>query len=158
MEKSSNRDAARELAVVLNEIAWLLPRTLGREAVLDDDLPPSELEVMRLLVRRSGLSVNEVAAELAMRSSNVSGTVRTLVAKGLLERRRDAGDGRVARLHPTPRAIANRERRERVWGEVLERYLAGLPAGERKRVLATGGPLRQLVEALGGATEGSHSA
>ena len=158
MQQSNSEDAIRELAVVLNDVAWLLPRTIGRAAVLDDVLPASELEVMRLLVRRPGLSVNEVAAELAMRPSNVSGTVRTLIAQGLLERRRDEGDGRVARLHPTERAIANRTRRERAWGEALAGYLDTLPAAERKRVLATGGALRQLVEALGGATDGSHSA
>ncbi|MFT3864330.1 MAG: MarR family transcriptional regulator [Solirubrobacterales bacterium] len=151
------RDQTRELAVVLNDIAWLLPRTLGRAAIPDDDLPASELEVMRLLVRRPGLSVNEVAAELAMRPSNVSGTVRTLIAQGLLERRRDEGDGRVARLHPTGRAIANRDRREEAWGEALAAHLGSLSAAERKRLLATNASLRQLVEALG-ATEGSHSA
>ncbi|MBS0626544.1 MAG: MarR family transcriptional regulator [Verrucomicrobia bacterium] len=157
MEKSSKGDATRELAVVLNDIAWLLPRTLGRTALPEDDLPASELEVMRLLVRRPGLKVNEVADELAMRPSNVSATVRTLIAGGLLERRRDEGDGRVARLHPTERAIANRERREQAWGKALEQYVGSLSATERKRVLATSGPLRQLVEALGD-TEGSQSA
>ncbi|MBS1843698.1 MAG: winged helix-turn-helix transcriptional regulator [Actinobacteria bacterium] len=152
-------DATRDLAVVLNDIAWLLPRTLGRVSLPDDVLPASELEVMRLLVRHPGLSVNEVGAELAMRPSNVSGTVRTLIAQGLLERRRDEGDGRVARLHPTDRAIANRDRREAAWGEALERYLGSLGASERRRILATSDPLRQLVEVLGGgATEGSHSA
>ena len=157
MEKSNTDEATRELAVVLNDIAWLLPRTLGRAALPDDDLPASELEVMRLLVRRPGLSVNEVAAELAMRPSNVSGTVRTLIAQGLLERRRDEGDARIARLHPTEQAIANRERREAAWGDALAAHLESLTATERKRLLASNGPLRQLVEALG-ATEGSHSA
>jgi DNA-binding MarR family transcriptional regulator len=167
MEKSSNGKAARkgaagsnatqELAVVLNDIAWLLPRTLGRAALPDDDLPASELEVMRLLVRRPGLSVNEVAAELAMRPSNVSATARTLIAQGLLERRKDEGDARVARLHPTDQAIANRERRETAWGDALNKYLESMSASERKRLLASNGPLRQLVEALGD-TEGSHSA
>ncbi len=149
MEKSNTDDATRELAVVLNDIAWLLPRTLGRAALPDDDLPASELEVMRLLVRRPGLSVNEVAAELAMRPSNVSGTVRTLIAQGLLERRRDEGDGRVARLHPTERAIANRERREAAWGDALAEHLESLTATERKRLLASNASLRRLVEALG---------
>ena len=159
MQKPSKKSAARspepdeaavvELAVVLNDIAWLLPRTIGRAALPDDVLPASELEVMRLLVRRPGLSVNEVAAELAMRPSNVSGTVRTLIAQGLLERRRDEGDGRVARLHPTARAIANRDRREQAWGAALAEYLAPLSAAERKRLLGTNASLRRLVEVLG---------
>jgi DNA-binding MarR family transcriptional regulator len=157
MEKSNSADATRDLAVVLNDIAWLLPRTIGRQSAPDDDLPVSELEVMRLLVRRPGLSVNEVAGELAMQASNVSGTVRALIAQDLLERRRDDADARVARLFPTKKAIANRERRERAWGVALAEYLDSLSAGERKRLLGTNGPLRQLVEALGGVTEGSHS-
>ncbi|MCW2986771.1 MAG: hypothetical protein JWR63_4341, partial [Conexibacter sp.] len=53
------RDAKR-LAVVLQDLAWLLPRTIGAAELEREPLPLSELEVMRLLVRRPGLSVGEV--------------------------------------------------------------------------------------------------
>jgi hypothetical protein len=53
--------APRDLAVVLHDLAWLLPRTVGLAAARQDPLPQSELEVMRLLIRRPGLSVNDLA-------------------------------------------------------------------------------------------------
>src|SRR5437763_4040 len=45
---------SRELAVVLHDLVWLFPRTidLGAEVGLEP-LPPSELEVMRLVVLRN---------------------------------------------------------------------------------------------------------
>ena len=110
---------ARDLAVVLHDLAWLLPRTVGLEAASRDPLPQSELEVMRLLVRRPGLSVNDVARELGLQASNASTAIRLLIARGALERRADLADGRVARLYPTPDAYAARERRELSWGEAL---------------------------------------
>jgi DNA-binding MarR family transcriptional regulator len=74
---------SRSLAVALYDLAWLLPRTIGLAAADADPLPQSELEVMRLLVRQPGLSVNDVAGELGMQSSNVSATIRTLVSRAL---------------------------------------------------------------------------
>lgn len=141
-------EATRELAVVLHEIAWLLPRTLGREGPAGDALPASELEVMRLLVRRPGLSVGEVAAELGLQPSNVSAAVRSLVGRGLLERHRDGEDARVARLVPTERAVENRERRESGWGAELQARLGELPAAEADELTALAPTLRRLVELL----------
>ena len=67
----------RELAVTLHDLAWLLPRTLDPQAEAElDVLPGSELEVMRLLVRRPGLSVGDVARELGLQPSNASAAVR----------------------------------------------------------------------------------
>src|SRR5690349_20481776 len=108
----------RELAVALHDIAWLLPRTLDPEVEASfDPLPPSELEVMRLLVRRPGLSVGEVARELGLRPSNASATIRGLLARGLLERRADKRDSRITRLAPTAKAQTIRRQREEAWGK-----------------------------------------
>ena len=147
---------ARELAVVLHDLAWLLPRTL--DPTVDaglERLPASELEVMRLLVRRPGLSLGRLAAELALAPSNASATVRALVARGLLERRRDPEDGRVIRLHPTPAAISSRRERERAWGAALARQLAALPADQRAAALGAAAALRALADRLGAARAGS---
>ena len=103
---------------------------------------------MRLLVRRPGISVGDVAQELGLQPSNVSGAVRALVARGLLERRRHDADGRVARLVPTRRAIAARDRREAAWGAALAVRLAELPDAEAARLLRAAKPLRTLAENL----------
>lgn len=142
-------DPVRELAVVLHDLAWLLPRTLDAQ-VTSPPLPTSELEIMRLLVRRPGLTVGEVARELALQATNVSSSLRALLARGLLERRRDESDGRVARLYPTAQAIANHEARERAWGDALESRLAGLPRTDADRMLRSAQPLRLLADVLAG--------
>lgn len=142
---------ARELAVVLHDLVWLLPRTLDAEVALDpdlDQLPASELGVMRLLVRRPELTVSAVARELGLQRTNASAAVRSLIVRGLLERVRDGRDGRVARLRPTAAAIANRDRRERAWAQVLGLRLGRLPAPERERILASAPALRRLLEEL----------
>lgn len=137
---------SKDLAVALFDLAWLLPRTIG--AADDEVLPLSELEVMRLLVRRPGLKVGEVASELELQPSNVSAAIRALVARGLLERRRDEHDARVVRLHPTPEAIARRDRREQAWGEELQRRLAELPARDRRILEGAAAALARLAAAL----------
>lgn len=139
---------ARDLAIVLNDLAWLLPRTIGAEAARADPLPPSELEVMRLLARRPGLSVNEVAAELGLQPSNVSTAVRSLVAQGILERRPDDDDRRVVRLVPTSVALQSREQRELSWGASLETVLADIP--NRAALEAALPALRALANRLAG--------
>jgi DNA-binding MarR family transcriptional regulator len=146
-----HRDAARELAVVLHDLVWLLPRTLDAEVEDSaelESLPASELEVMRLLVRRPGLTVSQVAAELGLQRTNASAAVRTLLGRGLLRRERDPADGRVSRLSPTPRAQENRDRREAAWAAALRTRLAVLPPAERDRVLSCATPLRAFADAL----------
>ena len=93
----SRSQTARRLAVVLHDLAWLLPRTVGAEAAHADPLPTSELEIMRLLARRPGLSVNEVARELGLRPNNVSVAVRSLEARDVLRRK-------TRRIRPAHRA------------------------------------------------------
>jgi DNA-binding MarR family transcriptional regulator len=138
-----------ELAVVLHDLAWLLPRTIGREPDPGQTLPASELEIMRLLVRRPGISVNDAAAELRLAPANVSTALRALEARGLLERRRDPSDGRVVRLHPTAAALAHRTDQEIAWGEALSQALATLPKADARRVLAATASLRALASVLG---------
>ena len=138
-----------DLAVVLHDLAWLLPRTIGRESDPGQALPASELEIMRLLVRRPGLSVNDTAAELRLAPANVSTALRALEARGLLERRRDPDDGRVVRLHPTEAALAHRSDQELAWGNALAQALAALPKADARRTLAATPALRALADVLG---------
>jgi DNA-binding MarR family transcriptional regulator len=127
---------ARALAVALFDLAWLLPRTVGAEERQADPLPRSELEVMRLLGRRPGTNVNTVASELGLQPSNVSTSIRSLVARGLVERRSDETDRRQVQLYLTARAQASRERREQQWGGELAGLLAELTTDERSRLTA----------------------
>src|SRR3954452_2814561 len=123
MKVAWRRAMSKDLAVTLFDLAWLLPRTVGAVDAPGEALPLSELEVMRLLVRRPGMSVGDVATELGLQASNVSAAVRALVARGLLERRTDERDARIARLFPTAEASERRDRREDAWGAELQRRL-----------------------------------
>jgi DNA-binding MarR family transcriptional regulator len=136
------------LANALRDISWLLPRTLGQAPSPTAGMPRSEIEVMRLLVRRPGLSVNEAAAELGLAPSNLSAAVRSLVARDELERRPDPDDGRIVRLHPTGKALAVRAGQERAWGRALDGVLAELDAQNSERLLAATPALVALATAL----------
>ena len=135
--------------MALHDLVWLLPRTVDPQAEAGlEPLPPSELEVMRLLVRRPGLSVGDVARELGLRPSNASAAVRGLLARGLLERRADQRDGRITRLEPTAEAQTIRRRREAAWGNLLRTHLTRLPAQDVATLLAAVEPLQMLGEEL----------
>ncbi|GAA2644716.1 MarR family winged helix-turn-helix transcriptional regulator [Paractinoplanes durhamensis] len=142
---ATTRTDAEALAVVLHDLAWLLPRTIGAEAGRAEPLPPTALEVMRLLTRRPGRSVNEVAAEIGVAANNVSTAVSQLEARGLLARQRDETDGRVTRLHPTATAHEARQRREHSWGERMAAALSGLSAAEATRLVGALPALRHLA-------------
>jgi len=142
---------SRELAVVLHDIAWLLPRTIDPRADSGvESLPASELEVMRLLVRRPGLSVGEVARELGLQPSNTSAAIRALLARELLERQLDERDGRISRLTPTARAQAIRRRREAAWGALLRARLMRLSGEHAAQLLAAVEALGALVAGMAG--------
>lgn len=142
---------SRELAVVLHDLAWLLPRKIDPWAQAGfEPLPPTELEVMRLLVRQPELSVGEVAQALGLQPSNASAAIRGLVARGLLERTPDESDGRISRLAPTAQAQAIRRQREAAWGELLRARLRRLPPEDAEQLLAAVDSLRSLATNLSG--------
>jgi DNA-binding MarR family transcriptional regulator len=96
-------------------------RLLGRPAELSG-LTGAQLDLVRLVRRRPGVSVAEAAAELQLAANTVSTLVRQLVDAGLLMRRVDRSDRRVARLELTP------EMREKV-GRFRDRRVALLASG-----------------------------
>lgn len=155
MPTRPRRSAARNLAVALHDVAWLLPRTIGRAASVSEPLPTSEMEVMRLLARRPGLRVNQVATELGMRANNVSAAVRALEARKVLRRVPDEVDGRVVRLHPTAAALRARDRRESSWAGELAEILGDLSTDDRAALAAATGPLQRLADVLA-SRDGQH--
>lgn len=152
MARQPSAVRSRELAVVLHDIAWLLPRKIDWWAQEGHEpLPPTELEVMRLLARAPGLSVGEVARELGLQPSNASAAIRGLLARGLLKRTPDSRDGRIFRLAPTAEAHAVRRRYEGAWGELLRATLARLTPEDAAQLLAAADSLRALATGLSAA-------
>ena len=144
---------ARELAVALHDLAWVLPRTVDAQVEAElNPLAPSELEVMRQLDRRPGLSLGEVAEMLGLQASNASATVRALDLRGLVERRPDPTDGRVTRLFPTEEASRTRRLREQAWGERLQRELDTMDTDQAQALTGAASALRALARQLGSAS------
>jgi DNA-binding MarR family transcriptional regulator len=114
-------------------------------------LTSAQLELVRLLRRRPGLSVAEAAQELRLASNTISTLVRELSDAGMVERRVDSADRRVARLDLAPdiRRKVERWRDERV--VALASAIDRLPSGDRRRLLAALPPLVSLADGLGAA-------
>jgi DNA-binding MarR family transcriptional regulator len=98
-------------------------RQRGRRPVELSQLTGAELELVRLLNRRPGLSVAQAAEELRVAPNTISTLVSRLTASGTVRRQADGVDRRVARLDldpPVRRTIgAWRDRRASSLGDAL---------------------------------------
>ena len=63
--------------------------------------------VLRVVGKFPGLSAGELAHIVRLHPSTITGILQRLVARGLLERKRDPGDSRRARLRLKPAAVAH---------------------------------------------------
>ena len=72
-------------------------------------LTGAQLELVRLLRRRPGISVADAAQELGLAANTVSTLVRQLTDVGLLVRRLDPSDRRIARLELSRRIASEVE-------------------------------------------------
>ncbi|MEU4262046.1 MarR family winged helix-turn-helix transcriptional regulator [Streptomyces argenteolus] len=94
---------ASALVAVLPVLQRSLERHIGREFP-HPRLPEGQLALLFLVEEREGVTVRESAEALLMKPNNVSALVSQLTDLGLLERRQDAADKRVAHLFPTATA------------------------------------------------------
>ena len=96
--------------------AWALLRELlfaERRRFLDTasefELHPAQAGALMQLDRESGSPMHEIAAHLACDSSNVTGIVDRLEARGLVSRRAGERDRRVKYIVPTPLGLEVRD-------------------------------------------------
>ena len=121
-------------------------RVVGRPWPMET-LSNAQVELVRVVRRRPGISVAEAATELGLAANTVSTLVRQLTNAGLLRRLADADDRRVARLRLTAPAQRRVEQwRDRRTGLVAE-AIAGLPAADR-RALARAVPVISQLAAM----------
>ena len=136
---------AEELLGATASLRRALRRRPGRPRELSE-LTGSELELVRLVGRRRGLSVAETARELGVASNTVSTLVGRLTAGGVIVRTVDESDRRSARLDLSPavrRRVEDwRDRRT----ETLDAALARLTAEEQRAVEAAVPVLARLAE------------
>ncbi|MFD6895609.1 MarR family winged helix-turn-helix transcriptional regulator [Rhodococcus sp. NPDC060086] len=147
----SNANAApmvdvSHLAQTARSLVWALRRFGEREAGLSR-LPQSEIEVLRALEESPGSTVSEIARFLGLQSSNVSTTVRSLVGRGLLEKRADPDDGRSHRLYQTAVARSNNRAIDDMWVRGVRRLMEEMSPEEAAK-LAEAAPLLARLGSL----------
>jgi DNA-binding MarR family transcriptional regulator len=135
------------LAQALPALSWEMRRA-GEHRLELSPLPPTELEIMRLVQQQPGLRAADVAHRLSVKPSNVSTAVTALVARGLVDRIPDPDDRRVLHLHPTAQAVRDHHALTREWARVLAEAVDRLPAGDAAALSAAVDALDRLAESL----------
>ncbi|MGE2734328.1 MarR family winged helix-turn-helix transcriptional regulator [Mycolicibacterium vaccae] len=151
MEDTAPPSAAaelRDLALVLHDLSWRIAR-FGPAKVGLAPLPASELAVLRAVMDQPGRSVSDVAQHLAMQQSNASAAVRSLVERGLVDKRADERDRRMSLLHPTPRALAERTQIEEAIAVTVSAALQTLSPEDQAALRAAAPALQTLAEQVG---------
>ena len=136
----------RELPTVLRDLAWTVHRLMPEVAELEP-LPTTELVVLKQILGAPGITVTELARALGMRHSNVSATVRSLLARELVVRRPSPHDGRVGLLMPTDGALTNHEAIETVWSGTVRSAMRSL-TDEQVRALEAAAPALEALDHL----------
>ncbi|WP_088623613.1 MarR family winged helix-turn-helix transcriptional regulator [Oceanicola sp. 22II-s10i] len=129
-------DALFELADLVHAVARRLPAPVDLEP---GPCTPIEINVMRIIGRNPGVSARRAADACGLPTSNFSRVLKALVAKGLVERRTDPNDARIAHLHATDMAMRNTARMRDAWTAVLGG--AGL---DRDTIVAVTTALRRI--------------
>ncbi|MEU5716812.1 MarR family transcriptional regulator [Streptomyces sp. NPDC020403] len=111
-------------------------------------LPDGQLALLFLVEEREGITVREAAEALLMKPNNVSALVSQLTEPGLLERRQDVADKRVAHLHPTPTARRRLAEARQLKETHMARALQTLTDGELDALGAALGALTSLSRGL----------
>jgi MarR family transcriptional regulator for hemolysin len=90
--------------------------------------------VLEVLWETDGLTPGELAGRLHVTTPTVVNTATRMEAAGLLVRRRDPADGRLVRLHLTPKARAAQEPIEEARRRLAEHAMATLTDDERRHL------------------------
>ena len=101
-QPASATQLAEELLASVSAIRRVGRRTTNKPVELTS-LTDAQLELVRLIRRRPGISIAEAATELRLAPNTVSTLVRALIDNRLIVRYVDRTDRRVARLDLTPR-------------------------------------------------------
>ncbi|MBX6389414.1 MAG: MarR family transcriptional regulator [Frankia sp.] len=113
-----------------------------------EKLRPRHIQLLRLLSREPGLSVRAAAQALAMRPHNLSTLLTDLVDAGLVERRGDPRDRRVARLYLAESARAEVAGVEQELHAAVVAALARLTDVDQGRIRSALPALQRLVTGL----------
>ncbi|MBE8473553.1 MarR family winged helix-turn-helix transcriptional regulator [Streptomyces justiciae] len=134
---------AAGLAACLPALYRALDRQVGQD--FPHPKPPeAQLALLSHVEAHEGVTVREAADALLMKPNNVSALVTQMTEQGMLERRQDPADKRVAHLHLTPTSRERLAEVNQLKGAHLARALRALTDGELDALGSALGALESL--------------
>lgn len=148
--KAAKPDADMESVIVDFQDTVIALRRVTRRVALSGipELPSSETELMVLVDEFRGISVSQAARIMQVSPNTVSTLIRSLVGRGLIERRSNPSDKRLALLHLT---AAGNERMRNVRSrraELMANAMLSLDKGDRKAIADVIPAMRNLLGKL----------
>ena len=98
------------------------------------DLFAGQEQVVQALAAAGTMTMGDLAATLRVRPPTASKTISRLAALGFVERRAEAGDGRIVRVRLTEIGLAKAEAIARLWDDVEAELLDGFEGKEKRRL------------------------
>jgi DNA-binding MarR family transcriptional regulator len=95
---------------------------------------PGQAFCLKILARRDGISQRELAGALHLSAPTVTAMLQRMERAGTIERRPDATDGRVTRVHLTQLGRERELELRRVIGGAVGGVLAGIPEADRREL------------------------
>ena len=133
--------ASREVRAVIGRL-----RRRIRAAADTGDISLTQASVLARLTDDEGLTTSDLAAVEGMRHQSMAATVGALADRGLVERRRDPGDGRRLLIVLTAEGRRRAEEGRQARGEWLAAELESkCTEEERRTVIAAMAVLERLV-------------
>jgi len=137
---------AAQIDADLGAIRRALRRPLETE-IARGQLTTPQMAVMRVVVRRPGISLKDLSREVSLAHSTVSGIVDRLEKRGMLERRADPEDGRASLIWPTHIVTGFvRDQLPLLSRGPLEAALARATEADRAAIASALHRLRELLE------------
>ena len=122
----------------------LMQLTLARN-MAHLEIKPPHLDIMINLYRREGISQQELARKLLVGRSNRSMLLPQLEKRGLIERRADARDKRVLRLHLTDEGKAITEQAMKIQTALIDTVME---TASEERCLMVADHMEKIIEVL----------
>ena len=139
---------ADKIAILIKKLSLEIDK-LSNPILEPHDLTNSQFKILKFLLINSHEPVRQVDIEryFSMTNPTVTGLVKILERKGLIERRTNPEDGRSKLLCPSEKAVEMKELLYRL-GDELEETLTGVLTENEKRELMT--LLKKLLRDKGG--------
>jgi MarR family transcriptional regulator, organic hydroperoxide resistance regulator len=122
----------------------LMQLTLARN-MAHLEIKPPHLDIMINLYRREGISQQELARKLLVGRSNMSMLLPQLEKRGLIERRADARDKRVLRLHLTDEGKTITEQAMKIQTALIDTVME---TASEERCLMVADHMEKIIEIL----------